>query len=66
MRVVVLTSFCCQPLLPAPFHPDRISGAWSEEREAACRSALGMCEFQKQGWSRGRDGPEALSAFHSL
>lgn len=58
--------FSAVSLSSQPLQPDRISGAWSEEREEACRSALGMCEFQWQGWSRGRDGPEALSAFHSL
>lgn len=33
-------------LYSQPLHPDRISGAWSKESEAACRTALGMWEFQ--------------------
>lgn len=35
-------------LYSQPLHPDRVSGVWSEEREAAWCTALGMCKFQEQ------------------
>lgn len=37
-----------------PLHPDGISGVCSEEREAACKTALRMCGFQWKGWGRGK------------